>query len=129
MGRKKRQKKLFVARRADCFVFTRETLALTQAAITVFAGELRQADHKDEKVVFAEAMVQRVVQKLTLMQASVEHISLTTFDYNEKILIRQSMLMYTVELLGMPPGPKQAKALHHCRRIALYFTDKKTGSS
>jgi hypothetical protein len=49
--------------------------------------------------------------KLAGMKQSVGETCLTTFDCNEKIIIRQSILLYSVELLEKSPGPKQAKEL------------------
>lgn len=111
------------SRIAPCFVFTPETVTLVEKAVAVFEEPLSRADHKEEKIAFAEETVQQVKAKLANMKQSVGEMCLTTFDYNEKIIIRQSLLMYSIDLLEELPGLRQAKELQQCRRIAMYFTD------
>lgn len=108
------------------FIFTQETIVLTQRAIELFDQPLRRADHGDEKVVFAEATMQSIKAKLEEMQRSVGLVCLVPFDYNEKILIRQAILLYSIELLDEPPGVKQKKELQQCRSISIGFTDEQT---
>ena len=122
MTRKKRKHQRN-SRIAPCFVFTPETITLVEKAIAIFEEPLSRADHKEEKIAFAEETVQQVKAKLANMKQSVGEMCLTTFDYNEKIIIRQSLLLYSIELLDKPSGPRQTKELQQCRRIAMHFTD------
>ncbi len=120
MGKKKWQKN---GNRTAAFVFTQDTLRLTQRAVALFEQPLQRANHLDEKVVFAKQTMQGIKQKLWLMQQSVGNLRLVIFDYNEKILIRQSMLRYTIEWLATPDGPNRERELQQCRRISMHFTD------
>lgn len=104
------------------FVFTGETVHLTLKAVALFEQPLQQANHRDEKVAFAEEVIQSVRQKLEAMIHSVGAMCLTGFDYNEKIVIRQAMLAYSIELLATPPTPRRATELRQCRVIAMHFT-------
>ncbi len=105
------------------FVFTQETVNLTLRAMALFEQPLNRRNHLDEKVAFAEETLQSVKRKLELMKESVGAACLTGFDYNEKIIIRQSMLLYTIELLEKPPTPERATELRQSRVIATHFTD------
>lgn len=105
------------------FVFTGETVHLTLKAVALFEQPLQQANHRDAKVIFAEETVQSVKQKLEAMRDAVGVACLTSFDYNEKIIIQQSMLLYTIELLDKPPGPQRDREMRQCRVIATHFTD------
>ena len=124
MARRKKHQRRFAGKRPECFVFTEETIALTQRALTLFEQPLHQADHWNEKVAFAEETVQRVKAKLVSMKQSVGEICLTTFDYNEKIVIRHALLLYSIDLLEASPGAQQAWELRQCRRISMYFTNE-----
>lgn len=122
MTRKKRKRQRH-RRIAPCFVFTPETITLLEKAIALFEAPLSRADHKEEKIAFAEETVQHIKAKLANMKQLVGEMCLTTFDYNEKVIIRQSLLLYSLELLEKPSGPRQRKELQQCRRIAMHFTD------
>src|SRR5258708_4660242 len=122
MTRKKRKRQQNI-RITPCFVFTPETITLVQKAIALLEKPLNRINHRDEKVAFAEETVQQVKAKLAIMKQSVGAMCLTTFDYNEKIIIRQSILLYSIDLLEATPGPKQTKELQQCRHIAMHFTD------
>jgi hypothetical protein len=111
-------------RRPPVFAFTVQTVDLTLKAVALFEQLLQRANHLDEKVVFAETVMHSVKQKLELMKESVGAVCLMTFDFNEKIVIRQSMLLYTIELLNKPPGPQRDRELRQCRVIATSFTDE-----
>lgn len=119
MGKKKWRNR----RRTPVFVFTKATAELALRALTLFEQPLNRRDHLDEKVAFAEETLQSVKRKLELMKESVGAACLTGFDYNEKIIIRQSMLLYAIELLEKPPTPERATELRQSRVIATHFTD------
>ncbi len=122
MGKRKQKNRIQPA--AVVFVFTTEMIDLALRALARFEQPLHRADHGDEKVVFAEETVQRIKQKLRRMQEAAGTMGLTGFDYNEKIIIRQSMLLYAIELLDKPPGPQRDRELRQCRVIATSFTDE-----
>lgn len=123
MARKKPRRQRHI-RIAPCFVFTPETITLLEKAIALFEMPLTRADHQREQVVFAEETVQRVKAKLVSMKQSVGEICLTTFDYNEKIVVRHALLLYSIDLLEASPGAQQAWELRQCRRISMYFTNE-----
>jgi hypothetical protein len=111
-------------RHPPVFAFTVQTVDLTLKAVAIFEQLLQQANHLDEKVVFAEEILHSVKRKLELMKESVGAVCLMTFDCNEKIVIRQSMLLYTIELLNKPPGPQRDREMWQCGIIAEHFTDR-----
>lgn len=117
MARKKRKKK----RHTPCFVFTPETLSITQKAIKLFEQPLQRADHQDAKVLFAEKTVQQVKGKLDKMEQSVGWMCLTTFDYNEKIVIAQAIRLYMFDTMALPSTTKRQRELQQCWQIAAHF--------
>jgi hypothetical protein len=121
MSHKKRSYRRTV-RATPCFVFTPETITLLEKAIAIFEEPLAGANHQDTTLAFAEETIQQVKTKLANMKQSVGEMCLTSFDFNEKIVIRQSVLLYSLDLLELP-GPKPAKELRQCRRIAMHFTN------
>jgi hypothetical protein len=121
MGKRKWKNRKRVS--SAVFVFTGEMVNLTLKAVALFEQPLQRANHLDERVVFIEETLQSVKRKLELMKESVGRACLTGFDYNEKIIIRQSMLLYALELLEKPPTPEQARELRQSRVIATHFTD------
>lgn len=116
MARKKKKKW-----QAPCFVFTLETIRLTEAAIELFEQPLQRADHRDPKVLFAQATVKQVKGKLDNMKTSVGLICLTSFDYNEKVVLIQALRLYSFLLLSLPVNAQQAREIRQCQRIAAYF--------
>lgn len=98
MSRKKRIRKYQVT----CFAFTLETIKLTEEALKLFDQSLQRADHRDTKVLFAEETMKRVKGKLDAMKKSVGLMCLTSFDYNEKLLLAQALHMYIVDVSFSP---------------------------
>jgi hypothetical protein len=117
MSRNKRSRKY----QAMCFVFTPETIKLTEEALTLFDQPLQRADHRDTKVRFAEETMKRVRGKLDAMKKSVGFMCLTTFDYNEKVVLAQALRLYSIDLSFSPVDERQARKIRQCRRIAAYF--------
>jgi len=117
MTRKKRKGKY----QGACFVFTLETIQLTAEAIKLFEQPLQRADHRDAKVLFAEETIKQVKGKLDSMKKSVGQICLTSFDYNEKILLIQALRLYSFLLLSLPMNTQQTREIGQCQRIAAYF--------
>lgn len=104
------------------FSFTEETVQLVQRAIALTEQPLQIADHTEEKVVFAEELIQHIKYKLRMLLEHVNDRYFVGFDYNERIVIRHSLLLYTIELVARPPTSQQEKELHQCQCIATYFT-------
>jgi hypothetical protein len=119
MTRKKRRRHAPLAR--SCFVFTPETVSLAQEALKLFEQPLQRANRQDGKVAFAAEEMQRVKGKLDAMSASVGRMVLTTFDYNEKVILVAAIQMYRFELSLQPVSLKREKELQRCRQITAYF--------
>jgi|GEM_PF-1877758 hypothetical protein len=106
------------------FVFTQETLHLTEEAITLFEQPLHRADRQNPKVALAEETIKQIKEKLALMKQSIGFLCLTTFDYNEKLLLVQALRAYSLVLLSLPMNAQQAREIHLCSRIAASFADE-----
>jgi hypothetical protein len=117
MTRKKRRRKGQIA----CFAFTLETIKLTEEAIKLLDQPLQQADHRDTKVLFAEETIKQVKDKLTKMKRSIGLMCLTSFDYNEKILMIETLRAYSLLMSSLPGNDRQAREIRQCQRIAAYF--------
>jgi hypothetical protein len=96
---------------------------LTLRAMALLEQPLRWADHLDERVIFIGETIQSVKRKLETMQDSAGTACLTGFDYNEKLIIRQALLMYSLDLLGGSHGLQQTEELQLCCHIAMHFAD------
>lgn len=114
---KRKAKKRYI----PCFAFTPETITLTLEALKLFEQSLQRADHQRLKVAFAEETMNQVKGKLDTMITSIGLMCLTTFDYNEKIVIATSIQIYTLDLSFFPSNPQRARKLQQCRKIAAYF--------
>jgi hypothetical protein len=119
MTRKKKRKDSTPSPR--CIVLTPEMIRLTQEALKLFEEHLRRANSQDEKVTFAAEEMERVKSKLDAMRTSVGRMVLTTFDYNEKVLLVAAIQMYSYDLSLLPSNPKREKELKQCRQIAAHF--------
>jgi hypothetical protein len=116
-SRKKKRKQ----RQPPYFVFTTQTIDITAKALQRFERSLHQADHRNEKVVFAEQTMQQIKGKLAALQRSVNVLGLTAFDYNERIILTQAVRMYMLELLSAPQTAKNARELSLCRALIACF--------
>ncbi len=126
MTRKKKKKNYTPS--PPCFVFTPETVTVTQKALKLFEQSLQRADHQRPKVAFAEETMNRVKGKLDAMCTSVGLMCLTTFDYNEKIVIATAIQLYTFDLLSTPSHSQREKELQKCRQIARFaLKNRKVG--
>ncbi|HEU5383362.1 MAG TPA: hypothetical protein VFV38_48800 [Ktedonobacteraceae bacterium] len=111
-------------RRQAPFAFTLETLTLTEEAIKLFEQPLQRGDQRDARVLFAKETMQRIKEKLGLMKKSVGLLCMVSFDYNEKILLIQTLRLYSFALLSLPWNARQAREVQHCQRIAAYFEEE-----
>ena len=114
MTRKKR------TQRVPCFTFTPETIRIARHALTCFELALQGTAHPSAQVAFAAETMQEVSRKLAELQASAGVMSLTTFDYNEKIVLAAAIQLYTLDLLATPTSPQRERALKHCQRLARF---------
>ncbi len=108
-------------RRAAPFVFTLETLCLTEQALALFEQPLRRADRQNPKVALADHTIRQIKEKLALMKQSTGFTPLTSFDYNEKFLLTQALRAYSIVLLSLPVTSRQIRDIEQCQRIAAYF--------
>ena len=115
MTHKKKKK-----RSIPCFIFTPETIRIAQHALQLFEQALQRTESQSSNVAFAAETMQEVSRKLAEMRASVGVLSLTTFDYNEKIVLAAALQLYTLDLLATPVSPQRERALKHCRRLARF---------
>jgi hypothetical protein len=104
-----------------CFVFTPETVSIVQQALQRFEEPLKRANPQDNRVAFATEELQRVKSKLDAMSTSVGRMVLTTFDYNEKIILVAALQMYRYDLSLQPVSSKREKELKQCEQITAYF--------
>lgn len=100
------------------FVFTPASLQVTQKAMQIFEQSLQHATSASEKIAFSRTMMERVNKKLHLMSTSVGVLSLTTFDYNENIVIAAAIKQYELEIMFDPPTAKKREELRLCAQIA-----------
>jgi hypothetical protein len=82
---------------------------------------LQRADRQNTKVLFAEETMQRVKGKLNTMKRAVGLMSLTSFDCNEKIILIQSLHLYSLILSSLPADSRHVCKIRQCQRIASYF--------
>lgn len=122
MTRKKRKKNY-----TPCFVFTPETISIAQRAMKLFEQSLRRVENQPAKVAFAEETMQQVNGKLDTMKILVGAICLTTFDYNEKIVIAAAIHLYMVDLLSVPSDSRRQRELQQCQRIKRFALDHMVG--
>lgn len=102
------------------FVFTPTSLATTQEAMKIYELALLQSKNQSSKIVFAKEIMQVVNGKLDTMSRSVGALCLTTFDYNEKLVIATAIRLYTLELLAAPVTVQQERKLKECKQIERF---------
>ena len=116
-----RKKKAHIPK-APILLLDQSRVRLISEAIALFEQPLQRADHSDRRVAFAAETVQGLKHKLQMMQEEDGRPYLTTFDYNEKIILRQAILLYMLELREKPDSPQRKRALQRCRSITRYLT-------
>jgi hypothetical protein len=67
--------------------------------------------------------MQQVNGKLEAMRASGGLMCLTTFDYNEKIVLAAAIRLSILDLLAVPFDMKRQKELQQCRLIERFALD------
>lgn len=119
MKRKKRKQK----KHTPYFVFTPETITITQKAMRLFEQSLGRAGSPPAKMEFAAETMQQINGKLEAMRTSVGLICLTTFDYNEKIVLAAAIQLYALDLLAVPLNARRQKELQQCQHIERFALD------
>jgi hypothetical protein len=107
------------------FVFTPVSIQVTQKAMQLFEQSLQRAKSASEKIAFSRTVMERVNEKLHLMSSSAGLLRLTTFDYNEKIVIAAAIKQYEVAILFNPLTAEKRKELRVCKQIGHFAS---TGS-
>lgn len=72
---------------------------------------------------FAQETMQEVKGKLDIMSTSVGFLCVTTFDYNEKIVIATAIQQYILEALFMPLTADQQRELKICKQVERFALD------
>lgn len=103
------------------FLFTLETIRLTEEAIKLFELPLQQASHQGPKVRFAAETIRQVKEKLERMKNAVGLAGLTSFDFNEKIIVVYALRLYSFVLASSPVSAQQAELIRQCLHIATSF--------
>lgn len=84
---------------------------------------LPRSKNQSSKLAFARKTMQAVNGKLDTMSKSVGALCLTTFDYNEKLVIATAIQLYTLELLTAPLTAQQERKLKECKQIERFALD------
>lgn len=132
MAKKKRKQKAI-----PCFTFNQESLRLAQEALKLAERTLEGLERRplppeivSKRGVFAREVLQNVRGKLEIMRQSVGLMCLTTFDYNECLLLATAMTLYINDLLLFTPvSAQRAKKVKQCQRIEQHMLGEiqKTG--
>jgi hypothetical protein len=122
MTRKKRKQKKYI----PVFVFTLETITIAQKAMRLFEQSLGRVENQAVKVEFAAETMQQVNGKLEAIRTSVGLMCLTTFDYNEKIVLAAAVQLYILDLLAVPFDTRRQRELQQCWQIEQFALDHPT---
>ena len=124
--RKKKRKYWTLAR--PSIVFTLETITVAQKALKLLEQSLQRLDSSSLQAAFAKETMKQVKGKLNMMSMSTSHTELTTFDYNEMIVLATAAKLYMLDLCCFPSTPHRARELRQCRLIATYFANPKASA-
>lgn len=102
-------------------LLTQEAVTITQKALKLFEQSLRRIDCQSPQIAFAEETMNRVKSKLDAMSRPISHMRLTTFDYNERLVLAAAMELYMLDLHVFPATSQRARELHQCQQIVAYF--------
>ncbi len=105
------------------FIFSPETVKLLQEAMKVFSQSFSQVEEQSEKIAFASKMIQQVNEKLAAMLASVGVLTVTTFDYNEKLVIAAAIQFYMLEEKAATVYSQREKEMKRCQQIMRFALD------
>lgn len=119
MKRKQKQKKTT----PPVFVFTPESLKITQGAMRELEKSSRRSTGSPAKLAFAQETMQSVNGKLAMMSTSMGFLCTTTFDYNEKIVIVLAIQQYKMAFLSQPVTAQQQHELRVCHHIEQFIME------
>lgn len=111
------------------FVLTPESLAIAQEAMQQFEQVLQRTKGEPVRVAFAREVMQTVRDKLTALGTSTDVPCLTTFDYNEKIVLATAMQLYRLALQTEPPTEQCASKLQACQYIEQFALESLNGNT
>jgi hypothetical protein len=116
-GKRKRPEKGAVP---PLLVFTQESLTVAQAAMKVFEQTLQRSKSASEKDTLARDTMESVKRKLHLMRTSVGALCLTTFDYNEKLVLAAAMKQYVIDIMDEPETANKWRKLQLCQQVEQF---------
>lgn len=119
MTRKKKKMKGYT----PVFIFTQETIRIAREAMKLFEQSLQETEIQPSKMLFARETMQRVNGKLEAMGLSVGALCLTTFDYNEKLVLAAAIRLFILDLLATPSTAQRERTLQKCRQIEFFALD------
>lgn len=117
------------SREQPVFVLTPESLAIAQQALKEFEQALQRTKGEPVRVAFAREVMQIVRDKLTALGTATGVPCLTTFDYNEKIVLATAMQLYRLALQAEQPTEQRASKLHACQCIEQFALESLNGNT
>ncbi len=118
------RKRAKLKKQMPCFVFTLEMIGIAQEAMKLCEQSLQRTELLPPKMVFARETIQRVNDKFEAMSLSVDNLCLTTFDYNEKLVLAAAIRLYILDLLATPSTAQQEGKLKRSRQIERFALDQ-----
>jgi hypothetical protein len=110
-------------KKLSIFVFTPAGIALTQEAMQLYEQVLQQSTGEPAKIAFAKETMLMVNGKLDSMSKSVGDLCLTSFDYNEKLVIATALQLYSIDLLATPATARRERKLKLCQQVQRFAQD------
>jgi hypothetical protein len=105
----------------SCFVFTPETVTLVQEALRVLEEPLARVQSHDAKTATIREVLASVREKFRSMN-TLGSMLLTTFDYNERLIVAAAVEMYLFDVWALPPGPARTRKIQQCGYIQTGFS-------
>jgi hypothetical protein len=119
---RERQKQQQRVRSQSCFSFSQATVHIAQEAMKLFEQSLQRATSQPTKIVFARQMMRQVNGKLDTMSKLVTQTYITTFDYNEKIILSTAIRLYLSDHLIVPSSPERDHESALCWQVLAFCT-------
>ena len=88
----------------------------------LFEQSLQRTTSQPTKIAFARQMVQQVNGKLDTMSNLVTQTYITTFDYNEKIILSTAIRLYLLDHLIVPSSPEHDHESALCWQVLAFCT-------
>jgi hypothetical protein len=118
------RKRAKLKRQMPCFIFTLEMVGIAQEAMKLCEQSLQRVELLPSKMTFARETIQRVNDKFKAMSLSGDSPCLTTFDYNEKLVLAAAIRLYILDLLANPSPAQQEGKLKKSRQIERFALDQ-----